>query len=150
MLIDDIDRAYGRDPVDLAHLRYFQTIAQCGSLTAAARVLKVSQPTLTVAVRHLEERLGTTLFHRSREGVKLTSTGQELLHHAAEIFALIERAQARIVGLEGDDVGSFVIGCYESLGAYFLPAFMSGFLRVAPRIELSLWNGSSAAVQEAV
>jgi len=69
--------------VDLTHLRYFQAIAEHGSLSAAARSLHVSQPTLTVAVKHLEERLGTTLLHRSREGVKLTRTGQELLDHVA-------------------------------------------------------------------
>ncbi len=131
-------------------LRYFQGIAQHGSFTAAARVLKVSQPTLTVAVKHLEEELRTTLFHRSREGVKLTRTGQELLDHAAQIFALLDRAEERIVGLESDEVGRFVIGCHESLGAYFLPAFLRGFLGAAPGIEVTLWNGTSAAVTEAV
>ena len=119
-------------------------------MTAAARALKVSQPTLTVTVKNLEERLGTTLLLRSRSGVQLTSTGHELLHHAAEIFALLDRAEDRIKGLESADVGSFVIGCHESLGAYFLPSFMRDFLRAAPAIELSLANGTSAAVQEGV
>jgi DNA-binding transcriptional LysR family regulator len=136
--------------LDLGQLRYFQAIAHRGSFTAAARALKVSQPTLTVAVQHLEEGLKTTLFHRSREGVKLTRTGQELLEHAAQVFALIERAESRIVGLESDEVGRFVIGCHESLGAYFLPAFMRGFLEAAPRVEVSLWNGSSAMVTDAI
>jgi molybdate transport repressor ModE-like protein len=136
--------------VELSHLRYFQMIAQSGSLTAAARVLKISQPTLTVAVQHLEENLGTTLLLRSRSGVTLTSTGRELLRHAAEIFSLIERAQERILGLETDEVGSFTFGCHESLGAYFLPAFLREFLATAPKIELSLLNAPSAAVREAV
>jgi molybdate transport repressor ModE-like protein len=136
--------------LDLAQLRYFQAIARCGSFTAAAKSLKVSQPTLTVAVKNLEESLRTTLFHRSREGVKLTSTGQELLEHAVQVFALLDRAGERILGLETDEVGRFVIGCHESLGAYFLPTFMRGFLEAAPRIEVSLWNGTSAAVTEAI
>lgn len=136
--------------MDLTHLRYFQTIATCGSLTAAARVLKVSQPTLTVAMRHLEERLGTTLLLRERTGVRLTITGEELLRHAGDIFSLLDRAEQQIKGLESDDIGAFTIGCHESLGAYFLPGFMATFLREAPRIEISLWNGSSAAVQQAV
>ncbi|MFT3775435.1 MAG: LysR family transcriptional regulator [Minicystis sp.] len=138
------------DRLDFAQLRYFQAIAQSGSLSAAARALGVSQPTLTVAVKNLEEHLGTTLLHRSRDGVKLTRTGEELLAHATQVFALLERARERIVGLEGEDAGSFVVGCHESLGAYFLPTFMRGFLAAAPRIELSLWNGTSAAVRDAV
>ena len=136
--------------VDLNHLRYFQTIAQCGSMTAAARVLRVSQPTLTVAMKNLEERLGTTLLLRNRSGVSLTSTGTELLQHASEVFALIERAEQRILGLETDEVGHFVIGCHESLGAYFLPKFMIEFFAAAPRVEIALWNGSSSAVSDAV
>ena len=137
-------------PLDLTHLRYFQAIAESGSMTAAAKRLKVSQPTLTVAMRNLEEQLGTTLFLRSRAGVSLTTTGQELLTHASEVFSVLERAEQRILGLETEEVGSFVIGCHESLGAYFLPEFMIEFLQVAPRIEVTLMNASSAAVTEAV
>jgi len=136
--------------MDLPSLRYFLAAAEHGSMTAAAKVLKVSQPTLTVAIKNLEERLGTTLLHRSRSGVSLTSTGEELLRHAREVFAVLERAEQRIRGLETDEVGRFVIGCHESLGAYFLPSFMTSFLRVAPRIEVTLWNGTSDGVREAV
>ncbi len=82
--------------------------------------------------------------------MKLTSTGHELLEHAVQVFALLDRAEERIVGLESEEVGRFVIGCHESLGAYFLPTFMRGFLEASPRIEVSLWNGTSAAVTEAL
>lgn len=136
--------------LDLTHLKYFQAIAEHGSLTAAAKKLQVSQPTLTVAMKNLEERLGTTLLLRSRAGVTLTATGQELLGHAEEIFTLLERAEQRITGLESEDVGSFVIGCHESLGAYFLPEFMIAFLEAHPRVELTLSNSSSAEVTDAV
>ncbi len=136
--------------IDLTHLKYFRTIAQCGSMTAAARVLKVSQPTITVAVKNLEEELKTTLLQRNRNGVTLTSTGQELLRYAHEMFDLLDRAEQSIAGLETEEAGRFVIGCHESLCAYFLPEFMIGFLRDAPRIEVSLWNGTSAAVVDAV
>ncbi len=136
--------------MDLNHLRYFQTIVECGSLTAAARQLGLSQPTLTVAVRKLEERFGTTLLLRNPRGVSVTSTGQELLNHINEVFDALDRAEQRIFGLERDDVGAFVIGCHESLGAYFLPGFMPGFLNQAPQIQITLWNGSSDAVFQAV
>lgn len=136
--------------MDLNHLRYFQAIAQSGSITAAAKSLGVSQPTLTVAMQNLEERLGTTLLLRDRSGARPTATGEELLKHAAEVFALLQRAEQQIKGLERDDVGNFVIGCHESLGAYFLPEFMASCLRKFPKIELSLMNDSSANVQRAV
>lgn len=136
--------------MDLTQLRYFRTIAECGSMTAAARLLRVSQPTITVAVKNLEEELKTTLLARSRSGVTLTSTGQELLRYAHEVLHLVERAEQAILGLEIDDAGRFIIGCHESLGAYFLPEFLLRLLNDAPRIEVSLWNGTSAAVEDAV
>jgi DNA-binding transcriptional LysR family regulator len=136
--------------MDLSPLRYLEAVARHGSLTAAAKSLKVAQPTLTLAMRNLEKRFATTLLVRNRSGVALTPSGEELLKYSQDIFALLEQAEQRIHGLQAHEVGKFVLGCHESLGAYFLPGFMPGFLADAPQIELGLWNGSSSAVLEAV
>ncbi|MCA9688854.1 MAG: LysR family transcriptional regulator [Myxococcales bacterium] len=136
--------------MDLAHLRYFREIARLGSMTAAARALGLSQPTLSIAMRNLEEELGATLLQRHRGGTSLTAAGDELLHHADEVFALLDRATAAITGLHRDLVGQFVLGCHESLGAYFLPRLLPTVLRDAPKISLSLRNASSAKVFAAV
>ena len=136
--------------MELSHLRYFLSIAQAGSISAAAKKLRISQPALTVAIHQLEKELACTLFHRDHSGVTLTSSGEELRRHAEQIFTLIDHAQQQVRTLERGSVGRFVLGCHESLGAYFLPGFMSGFWRAEPRIELSLWNAPSAAVEHAV
>jgi DNA-binding transcriptional LysR family regulator len=131
------------------HLRYFQVVARCGSLSAAARVLHVSQPGLTAVIKQLEEGFGTKLLVRLRTGVSLTSTGEELLRFANESLTRLETVEQRIKGLESDEVGDFVIGCHESLGAYFLPKWMTTFLESNPRIQLSLSNSPSRAVLNA-
>lgn len=136
--------------MDLKDLRYFAAIAESGSMTAAAKNLHVSQPTLTVAMQNLEEQLKTQLFVRERSGVRLTATGDELLKHATEVFRILERAEERVKGLESEDEGAFVLGSNESLGAYFLPDFMARFLRDHPGIELLLSNESSALVRDSV
>lgn len=136
--------------MDLTQLRYFHAIVRCGSLSKTARELHVSQPSLSVAVQNLEEHYKTTLLVRDRSGVTPTPTGRELLQHAEEVFTLLDRAEQRILGLESEDAGTYTIGCHESLGAYFLPRFMLGFLKESPGIDLNLWNGTSAAVQQAV
>ena len=130
-------------------LRYFQAVARCGSLSAAARVLQVSQPGLTAVIKQLEESFGTRLLVRLRTGVALTSTGEELLRFANESLTRLEEVEQRIKGLESDEVGSFVIGCHESLGAYFLPQWMIRFLESNPRIQISLSNATSRAVLNA-
>lgn len=136
--------------MELAQLRYFREIARLGSMTAAARALGLRQPTLSAAVRQLEEELGATLLQRHRGGASLTAAGSELLRHADEIFALLDRAAAGIAGLEHDLVGHFVLGCHESLGAYFLPRLLPVVLQDAPKIALSLRNAPSAEVLAAV
>ena len=136
--------------MELAHLRYFREVARLGSMTAAARALGLSQPTLSVAVRQLEDELGAALLQRHRGGASLTAAGAELLRHVDEVFNLLDRAAAAIAGLERDLVGHFVLGCHESLGAYFLPRLLPGVLRDAPKINLSLRNASSAEVLGAV
>ena len=136
--------------LDLVQLRYFRAVAEEGSMTGAARVLRVSQPTLTVAIRNLEQGLKTTLFHRARHGVTLTSTGQELLDHTREILAQLEMVEQRIHGLEAEEVGHFVIGAHASLASYFFPVFMRDFWKSESKIDYSIWNGASPEVWQRV
>ena len=136
--------------MDLVNLRYFRAIADVGNLTAAARKLGVAQPTLTAAVKKLEDHLDSKLLLRNPRGVTVTPTGAALAIAAGQILAMVDETEQRIRRLEREDVGRFVIGCHESLGAYFLPAFMRGFLEAAAGIELVVWNGTSADVRQAV
>ena len=136
--------------LDLTQLRYFQAIAGHGSLTGAARDLGVTQPALSSALRRLEESLGTTLFERTREGMTVTSTGAELLHHASGILTAIERAEQAVLGLETGERGRFVVGCPESLGIYYLPGVLARIARDMPGVELVLWTGRSRDVERAV
>lgn len=136
--------------MDLHSLRYFRTIAREGSITAASRLLGVSQPTLSVAVRNLEEELGTRLLTRTRAGVELTATGQVLALRADAILSQVDEAIQHVRDLHEDEVGAFTVGCQESLGAYFLPGFLDRFLSACPGIVVDLWNGPSGQVRQAV
>jgi DNA-binding transcriptional LysR family regulator len=136
--------------MNVATLHYFQTTARCGNITLAARRLGVQQPSLSVALRRLETELGTTLLQRERDGVTLTSTGKEFLHYVTEALTLLDLGKQRIHGLEHDEVGSFILGCPNAMGAYFLPPFFTAYLPTAPQVALSLWAGPSQAVQQAV
>jgi DNA-binding transcriptional LysR family regulator len=120
------------------------------SITNAARILGVAQPTLTIALQRLEAEIGTTLFLRDRSGVTLTSTGKAFLQCVTEALTLLNVGVQHVQGLETEDRGSFILGFPVTLGSYFLPPFLPAFLREAPRIELSLWTGPSYAVQQAV
>jgi molybdate transport repressor ModE-like protein len=136
--------------MDLTQLRYLRAVARDGSITGAARTLKISQSTLSQSVRQLEEELGTALFLRARDGVRPTEAGALLIDRAEAVLALVDVATSEVRELGSDDRGRFVMGCHDSLGSYFLPEFLAAFLARWPRIELVLFNGSSAEVRDAV
>ncbi|NUP09342.1 MAG: LysR family transcriptional regulator [Polyangiaceae bacterium] len=136
--------------LELNDLRYFIEVKSKGSLTGAARSLGVSQPSLSAAMQRLERHFDTTLLLRERTGVKLTVTGRALAYDAEELFEVLSRAERRVSGLEDEEAGRYVIGCYESLGAYFLPEFLRGFFDAHPKMDVSVHNASSADVREAV
>jgi molybdate transport repressor ModE-like protein len=82
-----------RGSLDLRRLRYFQVIADCGSMSAAARLLNLAQPALSYHVAELERLTGHVLFERSRDGVRLTEAGRLLRQHASAIVSQVDEAE---------------------------------------------------------
>ncbi len=85
--------------IDPKLLRAFLHVAGEGSFSAAARRLGLSPGTVSVRVRTLEERLGTTLFHRGRRGLALAPSGSGLLPAAREIVGMNDRLFERAVSM---------------------------------------------------
>lgn len=79
------------------HLRAFQAVATHRGFSAAARALRVSQPTLTTQVRDLEERYGVELFLRQGRQIELTEAGRSLLSISARLFKLHDEAEELLV-----------------------------------------------------
>lgn len=79
--------------LDLRRLRYFLAIAECGSLSAAARALNVAQPALSYHLAEMERLLGLTLVLRGRRGVRLTEDGEVLRGLAADIVRRADRME---------------------------------------------------------
>ncbi|MFK8002533.1 MAG: LysR family transcriptional regulator [Polyangiales bacterium] len=131
-------------------LLYFLAVVENGSFSSAARAIGISQPSLSVAVRRLEERLGTQLLHRESRGASPTRAGQVLALRVQESIALLGRAKDEIDALDGEPRGHYNIGVHESLGAYFLPGFMGEFVMRHPRVELGLFNAPSRDVETAI
>lgn len=136
--------------LDVTTLRYFVAAARVGSITAAAKQLKVSQPTVTNAIQKLEAELKTRLFHRDRSGITVTGTGQALLGRATHILDFTRATERLVASLQDDEIGELKIGCHESLGAYFLPGFLEYLWSRHPKIDIVLWNDTSAEVTAAV
>lgn len=79
----------------LTQLRYIAKVAECGSITEAARRLYISQPSLSAAVRDLEGELGIVIFNRGARGISLTPDGSEFLSYARQIIEQTELVEQR-------------------------------------------------------
>ncbi|MEV5598758.1 LysR family transcriptional regulator [Streptomyces sp. NPDC052496] len=78
--------------IDIRHLRYFATVAEAGTVTEAARRLRIAQPSLSQQIRALERRVGAPLFHRRPQGMELTDSGAALLEGVQHAFDALQSA----------------------------------------------------------
>ena len=90
--------AQGTGGLTLQQLRYFIEVAAEGSISAAADVLYVAQPTMSAAMKDLEARVGRTLLVRSARGVSLTTDGTEFLGYARQVVEQVELLEQRYLG----------------------------------------------------
>ena len=79
----------------LQQLRYVVAIAECGSITEAARRLYVSQPSITASIRQLEEEMGITIFERTSKGARLSEEGETFLGYARQVLEQVELMEDR-------------------------------------------------------
>lgn len=127
----------------LTQLRSFFAVARAGGFTGGARLLHISQPTVTTQVRFLEETYGAELFYRRGRSVKLTPLGEQLYELAQRIFAL----EAEAVHLLRDSgelrSGSLRVG---AVGPYHVTEMLARFNRRYPGVQVAVRIGNSASV----
>lgn len=124
--------------LDWSLVQAFLAVAETGSLSAAARALERSQPTLGRQIRALEEQLGGELFHRQPRGLDLTETGAALLQPAR---SMREAANAMALAVAGRDEGlegSVRITASVAVTVFHLPRILAEIRQAEPRIALDI------------
>ena len=124
--------------------RTFHAVATAGSLTGAAKALRVSQPTVTTQIRDLELLYGVELFHRHARGVTLTHTGQELLAIVRRIHANQQDAVEFLRAAQGLQTGHLRVGAY---GAYPATKILAEFNRRHAKLDVSLHFENSQVLE---
>ena len=120
----------------LTELRYIVAVARERHFGRAAQACFVSQPTLSVAVKKLEEELGVTLFERGPGEVSVTPPGQKIVEQAQRV--LEEATRVREIAAAGRDplVGPLRLGAIYTIGPYLLPKLVPIMRRTAPQMPL--------------
>lgn len=124
--------------MELTPLKYFVAVAEWLHFGRAARMLHVSQPPLSLAIRKLEEELGVRLFERTSRSVALTDAGRELLTEARIILSRAEHAAGRMAALASGGGGKLVIAYNEPALNTMLPEALFRFRRHYPGVDLEL------------
>ncbi|GAA6193340.1 LysR family transcriptional regulator [Phaeobacter gallaeciensis] len=123
---------------DWSHIRAFLATAEEGSLSAAARVLGQTQPTLGRQVTALEEELGVTLFERTGRALILTQPGAELLDHARAMRDAAMRVSLVASGQSQAIEGTVRITASEVYCAFVLPPVLLRLREIAPKLVVDL------------
>jgi len=133
--------------LNLNHLRLFRSIAEMGSITAAARDLRISQPAVSRQLAELEGALGARLVDRLPRGIRLTTAGEMLRERARRIFAEADAAEREISELLGLRRGRLAVGASTSIGSYLVPRVFGDFADRHADITLELQIGNTRAIQ---
>ncbi|WP_374509858.1 hydrogen peroxide-inducible genes activator [Niveibacterium sp.] len=134
----------------LTDLRYIVALARERHFGRAAEKCHVSQPTLSVAVKKLEDQLGVMLFERSAADVKLTEIGAQIVAQAERV--LMEAQQVREIAEAGKDPlsGPLRLGVIYTIAPYLLPRLIPLMRERAPRVPLIIQENYTAKLTEAL
>ncbi len=123
---------------DWNQIRAFLATAEEGSLSAAARALGQTQPTLSRQVSALEEDLGVTLFERAGRATSLTTAGLELLEHVRVMAEAATRVSLTASGQSQEVEGRVVITATSTVATYILPPIIKKINTAAPNIQIDI------------
>lgn len=130
--------------ISLDHYRTFYEIVRAGSFSQAAKVLFVSQSSVSQSLAKLEDALGMTLIERTTKRMRLTDAGELLFEDVATIMESLSAAQQKVHRLVRMEEGTIKIGVSDTICRYILMPFLSDFKRRYPQIHLTLSNRPSA------
>ena len=123
------------------HLKYFIEVARCHSVKIAAENLFVTQPTISIALKNLEEELGKPLFFRSKNGMFLTEIGKTVFNKAEELL-IKENELYSLISKEHQDTnilsGHLLISSAPLIACSFLKEIVLDFLKKNSDVKLTI------------
>ncbi len=123
--------------ITLRHLRIFEAVADCGSISRAAAELHLTQPAVSMQMKQLEEQIGLPLLEQVGKRMFLTEAGQELRGHARDIASRMVGLNAAMDQFRGLERGLLRLAVVSTAN-YFLPRLIADFNRLHPGVRVSL------------
>ncbi|MGL4290256.1 MAG: LysR family transcriptional regulator [Phreatobacter sp.] len=135
--------------ISLRMLHYVVTTAEAGSISGGAKLLNISQPSISQAIAQVEARLGVPLFvrHHAR-GMTTTAAGRHFVNEARLLLSHARDFTRSAESLGADLSGDIAIGSFVTLAARFMPGLLAEFGRRVPRVSVSLEEGNQQEIMD--
>lgn len=134
--------------MDLREQEYVVALAKHGSVTQAAMELYVSQPTLSIFLNRLEERMGVPLFDRVGKRLVPTCAGELYIKNARQMLAIQNQFQGELNDLLQGDRGRLRLGLHLRRSSYLLPGVLTKFAQEYPNIEVTVSEVNSREMEQ--
>ncbi len=122
----------------LRHIEIFHAVYTCGSITAAARLLNVSQPSVSKVLAHAESQLGYPLFERHKGKIIPTREADYLIDHVVGAYQHIEEIRRIAQNLTAADSGRIRFASTPAFGVDFVPALIARYLETYPKTRFDI------------
>ncbi len=132
--------------MDFKDLKYMIAVAECGSVTAAAKKLYISQPSLSYVISRVEEDLGVKLFDRRSTPVTLTYAGKRYIESARKILEIDSDLRKELDDIINEEAGELDLGIPTERAGYMLPRVLDKFRGSFPKVSLRLREARSSQI----
>ncbi len=130
----------------IIQLEYLLAVSNCGSFSAASELCFVTQPSLSMQIKNLEEELGVILLDRSKKPVIPTDAGEIVIKNAREAIKAYNYIKESVAELKGEIAGHLRLGVIPTIAPYLLHRFIPGFLNQYPKVELEVKEMKTADI----
>jgi DNA-binding transcriptional LysR family regulator len=134
--------------MNLRQIEAFRTVMRAGSVTAAADLLRLSQPTISKLIAQLEREIKLKLFDRTSGRLVPRQEAHSLLRNVDQVFHALDDVGRYAEQLARSHTGHIRIAATASLGSYFLPIAVADFMTAHPDVRVTLRTGSTSYVKE--
>ncbi len=134
--------------MEIRVLRYFLAVVREESITKAAEMLHITQPTLSRQMAQLEEEMGIKLFDRGTRKIVLTAEGHLLRRRAEEILELVDKTERELTEQEEAVGGTVSVGCGDLAAVELLPKLFQSFRDRYPAVNFDLYTGTADHIKD--
>ena len=122
----------------IIQLEYLLAVANCGSFSLAAGQCFVTQPSLSMQIKSLEEELGVILLDRTKKPVIPTEAGEVVIRNAREALKSYNYVKESVNELKGEIAGTLRLGVIPTVGPYLLHRFIPAFIKKYPKVDIEI------------